>query len=51
MEQVIYPLIMEVLGSISYTTLWEIFFYIGEYPILHILGKNGSEESYAYKPI
>jgi hypothetical protein len=40
---------MEVLGSISYTALGEIFFYIGEYPILHILGKSGSEESYAYK--
>ncbi len=42
---------MEVLGSISYTALLEIFFYIGEYTILHILGKSGSEESYAYKPI
>jgi hypothetical protein len=40
---------MEVLGSISYTALWEFIFYIGEYPILHILGKSGSEESYAYK--
>jgi hypothetical protein len=40
---------MEVLGSISYTALREIFFYIGEYPILHILGKSGNEKSYAYK--
>jgi len=42
---------MEVLGSISYAALWEILFYVGEYPILHILGKSGSEESYAYNPI
>lgn len=42
---------MEILGSINYITLWEIFFYIGEYLILHILGKSGSEESYAYKSI
>ncbi len=42
---------MEVLGSISSTTFLEVIhlFYIGEYPILHILGKSGSEESYAFK--
>jgi hypothetical protein len=40
---------MEVLGSISYTAFLEILFYIGEDPILHILGNSGSEESYTYK--